>query len=59
MRTTLFLIALLVMAGSATADVTFFMHYIDGIHGQVHVLTSRPEVASRSPMVCGQTRRCI
>lgn len=52
MRTILFLIALLAMAVSAAADVTFHKHYIDGTYGQVHVLTSRPGLASRSPMVC-------
>ncbi|MGI9235133.1 MAG: alpha/beta fold hydrolase, partial [Woeseiaceae bacterium] len=52
---TLVLVSTLVWtAGAAGADVKFRKHYVDGTHGQVHVLLSQPlgRQAAQTPMLC-------
>ena len=46
--------ALFASACASAGDVTFRRHYVDGAHGQVHVLSSRPaeEVDLKTPVVC-------
>ena len=46
--------ALLASATAAAGDVTFRRAYVDGAHGQVHVLSSMParSAATATPMVC-------
>ena len=49
------LVATLLVSTCASADnVTFRRHYVDGVYGQVHVLTSRPvnEANLKTPVVC-------
>ena len=51
----LLLVTTLLLATFANADdVNFRRHYVDGVHGQVHVLTSRPIDGGdlKTPVVC-------
>lgn len=52
MRTLPFLFVLLVATMSHAGEVSFQKHYVDGPYGQVHVLSSRPDVTSHTAMVC-------
>lgn len=57
MRNLLILLACTALLASSFAwgeNPTFRRSYIDGAHGQVHVLTSHPDTASRTPMICLQ-----
>ena len=48
------IVSLLASACANAGDVNFRRQYVDGAHGQVHVLTSRPadDNALRTPVVC-------